>query len=147
MPLHRRSDRLSQSCILQEDWAIAPELADKLALVMADWEEYARSEMEIISGFRTDREQEELRRKGRPTAPVGLSTHTQCPATGVDIRLAGMPTTLMKARLFDIATMRGLRVGGGSCIERDTLLPSDWNHLDLGALSGETTYPDFCDRG
>lgn len=85
----------------------------------------------MISGYRTPEQQEELIREGRPAAPVELSTHTTCPATGADVRVATFPTDAIKATWGRIATEHGLRWGGGSPRD-DRGIPSDWNHVDLG---------------
>ena len=119
------------SCELQERWQIDPRLADRLDKIFADWTFETRIPIEVISGFRTDAEQIALGRAGRPAAPVGVSTHTTCPATGVDIRIASLPTTTMKHIFARIAVLNGLRVGGGSPLD-DDFLHTDWNHLDLG---------------
>lgn len=97
-----------------------------------DWEQQTRIGIQIISGFRTVAEQIELGRQGRPAADPSRSTHTTCPATGIDFRINGFVTTLMKARFGTIAVMNGLRWGGGSPVDPSTGIPSDWNHVDLG---------------
>jgi len=71
---------------------------------------------------------------GRPTAPVALSTHTTCPATGADIRLGFAPTRVQQAIWGRIATMNGLRWGGGGEVD-DGGIPLDWQHVDLGPRS------------
>ena len=125
----------ARSCEFQQEWALDTRLADRLDNVFADWERETRIPIRIISGFRSDAEQIELGRKGRPTAPVSRSTHTVCPAQGADIRISGFVTRLMKARFGRIAVMNGLRWGGGSPVD-DVGIPSDWNHLDLGPRAG-----------
>lgn len=92
----------------------------------------------IISGHRTVARQEELRAAGRPTAPPGRSTHTSCPATGIDLRIPGHmdPTNsdtdrVLWADLGRAAERLGLRWGGGSPRDRFGL-PSDFNHFDKG---------------
>jgi len=120
------------SCDLQRRWNLSPELADRVLLVMADWETETSMGIEVISGGRTDAQQLELGRRGRPTASIELSTHTECPATGVDFRINGFATTLMRARFGRIVFERGLRWGGGSKVDPETLIPIDWNHADLG---------------
>jgi len=85
----------------------------------------------VLSGFRTVKEQNELIRRGRPAANPLVSTHTTCPATGVDFRINGFVTRLMKARFGRIVVLNGLRWGGGSPND-DVGIPSDWNHADLG---------------
>jgi len=87
--------------------------------------------VEIISGWRSAREQASLARSGRPTAPDELSTHRSCPATGVDISLGFGPTRVMKAIWGRIAVMNGLRWGGGGHVD-DGGIPFDWPHVDIG---------------
>jgi len=89
---------------------------------------------EIISGYRTAKEQADLGRRGRPTAPDDLSTHRSCPATGVDVSLGFLPTRVMKAIWGRIVTMNGLRWGGGGAVD-DGGIPQDWGHVDMGPRS------------
>jgi len=110
---------------------IDPRLAQRIANVDEELHRSTGSGLEIISGFRTETEQDALRRAGRPTAPPGVSTHTLCPASGVDISLAGLVTDDRKATFGRIAQMNGLRWGGGSSLDQRGI-PSDWNHVDLG---------------
>lgn len=95
-------------------------------------------DVEAISGYRTCAQQEALGRRGRPAAPCDISTHTTCPATGMDFRLGGLFDSDFVKLLFGGAAIRaGLRWGGGSP-ERQTefgAIPSDWQHLDLGRRS------------
>lgn len=86
----------------------------------------------IISGYRSPEKQRELKRQGRPAAPVDVSNHTSCPATAVDVRIGLAPTNVMKAILGRIAVEEGLRWGGGSPVNPETGIPSDWNHFDVG---------------
>lgn len=90
----------------------------------------------IISGFRSEAEQDALREAGRPTAPNDLSTHLSCPATGVDLRPQIAVTTLVKARLGTEGVFSSLRWGGGSSVDAETGIPSDWQHFDLGPRTG-----------
>ena len=99
---------------------------------MREFFEETRHPIQVISGFRTDRKQRDLGRRGRPAAPINISTHTSCPATGMDLRIVGIPVRVEKHILGRIAVFNGLRWGGGSPINPETLLPSDWNHFDLG---------------
>lgn len=85
----------------------------------------------IISGFRSEAEQNELRRRGRPAAAPDRSTHTTCPATGADIWLGPNPPAGLIMEWWRIVGLNGLRLGGGSPLNRD-LVPSDWAHVDLG---------------
>jgi uncharacterized protein YcbK (DUF882 family) len=88
-------------------------------------------QVRIISGYRTVAEQRGLERQGRPTADPGVSTHTSCPATGVDLSLGFGVTRAEKATFGRIVVMHGLRWGGGSPVD-DVGIPSDWNHVDVG---------------
>lgn len=120
------------SCKLQEDFLLSPTLADRLEKTMEEWETQTMIGIRVISGYRTEKQQDDLRRRGRPTAPPGTSTHTTCPSTGADIRITGFVTNKMKWRFGTIVRMNGLRWGGGSRPNPETLIPEDWNHVDLG---------------
>jgi len=118
---------------LQCEWRLSPELARKLAFVMIDWQRETAIPMDVISGMRTRAEQQALIDSGRPAAPIHLSTHVMCPATGADVRMGySFMTGMMKATFGRIVRMNGLRWGGGSPIDPSTGIPSDWNHVDLG---------------
>ena len=121
-----------EACDLVSEWALDPRLAVRLANVLNDWERESSIGAQVISGFRTRAEQEELGRRGRPTAPFSRSTHTTCPSTGADVSINGFVTRAMKASFGRIVVMNGLRWGGGSQVD-DIGIPSDWNHVDLGA--------------
>lgn len=125
-------------CDFSQRWRISLDLALRL-VVLSDRLPWG---VQIISGHRTNREQDELRRQGRPTAPNSLSTHTACPASGADLQLVGItPTEFVKAQ-FGRAVMETnmygarnaplLRWGGGGAYDPDTGIPDDWNHVDLG---------------
>lgn len=132
MSLPRTRVSSERACEIARKWQIDARLADRLDNVFSDWYQETRIGISVISGFRTDAEQIALGRRGRPTAPVNLSTHTVCPATGADIQINGFVTTSMKAIFGRIAIMNGLRWGGGGPVDRETGIPTDWNHLDLG---------------
>lgn len=121
-----------RSCRLSETWLLAPQLADRIDVLMDDWQRETRIAIGVLSGHRTRSEQEKLERDGRPTAPFDLSTHTTCPATGADMVIFGFVTTAMKATFGRIAVMNGLRWGGGGPADPETGIPVDWNHIDLG---------------
>jgi len=116
-----------QICRLQDRWKIAGVLATKL-VCMANRLPFR---IQIISGFRTKEHQERLIREGRG-APVNLSTHTTCPATGADLACGIAVTDVVKATLGEAATACGLRWGGGSTPDPNTGIPWDWQHVDLG---------------
>jgi uncharacterized protein YcbK (DUF882 family) len=136
MSVHIAPPLQSQCAAIADHWLIDPRLAERIAFVMDEWYEETRIGIEIISGYRTEEEQMALIRKGRPAADPKLSTHTSCPATGVDIRINGFMTRLLKARFLRIARMNGLRVGGNDYCTPETCddlnIPNDWNHVDLG---------------
>lgn len=115
-------------CQLIERWLIDPRLAVRL-VVMASKLPFPIS---IISGYRSPEEQAALTAQGRPTAPLGRSTHTSCPSTGADLRVGLAVTRTIQARFGLAAVESGLRWGGGSPVDPQTGIPSDWNHVDLG---------------
>jgi len=123
-------DADTDPCAISARWTIALELAKRLVLM-------ARSipgGLVIFSGFRTEAQQDHLRRDGRPAADNDKSTHLSCPATGADVKFAvGGANAEVQSRVqFGLAAnLAGLRWGGGSTVD-DTGVPSDWNHLDLG---------------
>jgi len=114
-------------CRLQDRWKIAGVLAVRL-VCMANRLPFR---IQIISGFRTREHQERLIREGMG-APVELSTHCSCPATGADLRCVLAVTDIVRATFGEAATACGLRWGGGSPPDPDTGIPLDWNHVDLG---------------
>lgn len=129
MPLAQLIDPMHTTvCELTERWRISRELAQALVHIARN----LPFGVQIISGHRTEEEQENLREEGRPAAPPGRSTHTSCPATGADLRLTIPPANQVKIELGRVARLAGLRWGGGSPIDPDTGIPSDWNHFDLG---------------
>jgi len=127
--IHQSGKGPRDPCALANRWLIEDRLADAL-LTLADRLEFS---IMIISGFRTQREQDALRRRkrGQNVADNDRSTHLSCPATGVDIWTGVAPVNAVKARLGAEATIVGLRWGGGSAVA-PTGIPSDWNHFDLG---------------
>jgi len=114
-------------CILVERWTISQELASRLIL-MAGRLEFG---VKIISGWRSRELQEDLIRQG-VGAPVDRSTHCSCPATGADLWPDVAVTEYLKARFGEAAVSSGLRWGGGSPVNPENGIPSDWNHVDLG---------------
>lgn len=120
-----------EACELVDQWRLEPNFAEKVAHVVNDLESELGRTVRIISGFRTNAEQDALRRSGRPAAPNNVSNHTICPARAVDISLGFGPTRVQKAILGRIAMMNGLRWGGGSSVDSGGI-PSDWQHLDTG---------------
>lgn len=151
------------SC-LARDWGLSLELAVKLVRLSELFTpELAGGRLprrrtalgpgfgiEIISGLRTEAEQNSLRAQGRPTATNAKSTHLSCPATGADLYMMIPPVgNKRQAQAFYRFTFGmnvervGLRWGGDSKREKfpgslfgfkfGTIeIPTDWNHVDLG---------------
>lgn len=115
-------------CGLANRWTIDVLLATKIVSMTS----LLPFKLRLMSGHRTEAQQDELRRQGRPTAAPGVSTHTSCPATGADLTSSIAATKDVK-QLFGAAALQvGLRWGGGSTVDPETLIPSDWQHVDLG---------------
>lgn len=115
-------------CQLSQRWKVTPTLARKLIVVGSR----TPFPVSIISGFRTVMSQDLLRASGRPTADNDRSTHLTCPATGADLRIAIAVTRVTKAILGTEIVRAGLRWGGGSPVDPETGIPTDWNHADEG---------------
>lgn len=111
-------------------WGIADELASRLQAMEAAFP----TGLQMISGARTEGSQNSLRAAGRPTAANDMSTHLACPATGADLRVTGVSDTSREVRIaFGAAAgSAGLRWGGGSPMDHTGIIPTDWNHVDLG---------------
>jgi len=114
-------------CVWLAKWGLALDLGMKLQRM----QELFPTRLLIFSGFRTHEQQEELQEEGRPAAPVDVSTHTTCPATGADVRpdIAWDPAVILT--FGSAAVSAGLRWGGGGPID-ETGIPIDRSHLDLG---------------
>jgi hypothetical protein len=115
------------SCELAGRWLISPTLAVRIL----DVAKRVPFGLQIISGFRTAEEQQELIEKG-VGAPVEVSTHCSCPATGADLWPTIAITDVVKAIFGANVVSSRLRWGGGSPVDPETGIPSDWNHVDLG---------------
>lgn len=122
-------NRPDMACDLVRRWQIHPLLALRIVGVATA----LPFPLAIISGFRTDEQQRRLGASGRPTAPVDVSTHTECPASGADLWPTVAATSEVKATMGLRIVENGLRWGGGSPVDPQNLIPSDWNHVDLGA--------------
>lgn len=118
----------SSACGLSERWLISDELSRRLVQMAAR----APFRIQIISGHRSAEKQRALAAEGRPTASVDRSTHTSCPSTGADVWPGIAVTRVVQAMLGEAAVIAGLRWGGGSPVDPETGIPSDWNHVDLG---------------
>lgn len=122
---------------LLEAWTIEPELAERITATARSFRNATDRNLFIISGHRTEAEQNRLRSEGRPTAPNALSNHVICPARAVDVRMEGFPSSSLKRVLGTAATKHGLRWGGGSNLD-ELGIPADWNHFDLGPRTDAT---------
>ena len=123
---------VADACALAARWLISEDLARRMIRAAQVMWFNTRMPVSIISGFRSAAQQRQLEDAGRPAAPEGLSTHRTCPATGADIRILAWSPNDVRASWMLFATNEGLRVGGGGPIDEGTLLPVDWNHVDLG---------------
>lgn len=131
---------LTDACELQQVMGVSSGLATKVIRFTELFRNLTGHDVEAISGYRSCRKQEMLGARGRPAAPCDVSTHTSCPATGMDFRLPGLSDTdLLKMQFGNTAVLAGLRWGGGSPERLVRVggrvigsIPSDWNHLDEG---------------
>jgi len=122
---------LSDPCVLSGIWGVEQSVMSRVFRAAELYENFTRSPVWIISGFRTRFEQMNLGRQGRPTAADDRSTHRTCPATGLDISLGSLPSTEKKRFWGQMVEVNGLRWGGGS--QRDERgIPEDWQHVDSG---------------
>jgi len=122
---------LSDPCVLACTWGVDGSLMSRVFRAAELYENFTRSPVWIISGYRTRLEQLQLSRSGRPTAPEGRSTHRSQPATGLDISLGTLPSREKRQFWGQMVEANGLRWGGGS--DRDEAgIPFDWQHVDLG---------------
>ena len=115
-------------CGLAGRWKLEPSLARKLVCMA----QRAPFPVQIISGYRSPEKQRALAQEGRPAAPVDVSTHTACPAQGADVWPGIAVTRVVQAQLGEAGVICGLRWGGGSPVDPETGIPSDWNHFDEG---------------
>lgn len=114
-------------CDLSQRWMIDVSLAARLARLAS----LLPFPISIISGYRTPEAQRLLEKEGKG-APVDVSTHTSCPATGADLWPGVEPNNQVKIVFGSQVRVAGMRWGGGSPVDPDTGIPSDWNHVDLG---------------
>lgn len=122
------------ACTLAKNWTLDPTLSTRVVRTFEKFILETRHTPRVISGYRTAAEQEALRRAGRPTAPDNLSNHRVCPSKAVDVSLGFPVTKNLKLVFGRIATQEGLRWGGGSPLDEESI-PRDWQHLDLGPRS------------
>jgi len=124
-------------CALAARWGVSETTMRRVVQAADLYKQRTGKPVEIISGFRTDAQQDALRRSGRPTAANDLSTHLSCPATGVDISLGLGPSRFERITWGEIAMTQGLRWGGGGKLEEPVPgfplgIPVDWQHVDRG---------------
>lgn len=134
MPLPRElnpEELVEDVCVLALEWGVERILMNRLHMMA----KLLPFKLLLVSGFRTRSEQDALSKAG-DAAPFDRSTHTTCPATGMDLQVVGWskknaPPEIR--RVFGTAAQAvGLRWGGGSRADERTGLPVDWNHVDLG---------------
>jgi len=119
-------------CEISSRWLVTPDVMAKTIRAAQEFRFNTSRDVFIISGWRSARQQARLGRQGRPTAPDELSTHRTCLATGIDIDLGFLVPRVVIATWGTLAVLQGLRWGGGSPVDPETLLPTDWPHVDLG---------------
>lgn len=119
-----------EECAMAARWLITRTLAHRLISMAGE----LPFDIRIISGHRTEEEQNRLREAGRPTAPNDRSTHVRCPASGADITPLIASSDRVKLEMGRAAVVSGLQWGGRSPIDNRTGIPSDWQHVDLGPL-------------
>jgi len=121
----------ADECSLSERWKVAPDTIRRVLAAAQGFSTEIGRPVWIISGWRSQSQQRELSRKGRPTARDDLSTHRSCPATGVDISLGTLPSGFLKATWGRFTLVHGLRWGGGGGVDEGGI-PLDWQHVDMG---------------
>lgn len=119
---------LTDPCSIMTRWKVSASVAARAVQMAA----LLPFDLTIISGWRSLERQEELRRAGRPAADPSRSNHLSCPATALDFRVGVAATDAVKAEFGRAAVSVGFRWGGGSPVDPDTGIPSDWNHVDEG---------------
>jgi hypothetical protein len=122
------------ACTLVKTYRISRRLAEKLKLMDRIFRLDTGHGLVIFSGYRSPSDQERLAREGRPAAQVDRSTHTTCPATGADVKPAGVfPAKVFILKLGGAAQRAGLRWGGGAPRDADGIpVKGEWRHVDLG---------------
>lgn len=128
-----------QLCERSSKWLVTPEVFMRVTVAARSFAFQTGREVFIISGWRSKEEQARLGRQGRPTATEALSTHRSCLATGIDVDLGFLVPKILQVRWGAEAVFAGLRWGGGSRVDPETGIPSDWNHVDLGPRLAEPT--------
>jgi len=129
----RESVTDADECDLAERWRVSLDTVLRVRGAAQDFgTETGGKRVFIISGWRSRAQQRALGRRGRPTAPDNRSTHRSCPATGIDISLGLLPSNFEIVRWGHWAFVNGLRWGGGGPVDPKSLIPKDWQHVDLG---------------
>lgn len=126
MPLPTWVTPYSDGCDLVERWRIHPTLAARIVQMS----ERLPFRIGVMSGYRTEAQQDELRREGTG-ARDDLSTHRSCPATGADLATDddSWETRVVLGRN---AELLGLRWGGGAPRQNGVPVGAEWRHVDLG---------------
>ena len=139
MPERERLNRPSQEpvtpdflCDISSRWLVDPGVMAMVLIAAAEFSRITGRDAWIISGYRTKKEQDRLRKAGRPAALDRLSTHRSCLATGVDVDLGFGVNNALKVVWGTSVVFAGLRWGGGSGIDAETGIPVDWAHVDAG---------------
>ena len=118
-------------CALADRWTVS-ETTMRRAVQAADlYSQRTGKRVSIISGARSDAQQNRLRREGRPVARNDVSTHLSCPATGIDISLGFGASRFEIVTWGEVAMTQGLRWGGGGRVN-EVGVPLDWQHIDRG---------------
>jgi len=133
--MHISEDVDAYACNLASRWGIDGTLARAVAEATPEVRNETGRYLNVISGFRSDEKQRQLLREGKTNLGPEQSNHTRCPATAVDVLIGAAPTNVQKALLGRVMVFHGLRWGGGSPVDPETGIPSDWNHFDLGPRS------------
>lgn len=132
------------ACDLAERWIVHPTIMERAVRAADQFTRETGHVVRIISGYRSEAKQRQLRSEGRPAASDALSTHRSCPATGVDVNIgpysAALTPRVLRVTWGRIVTEQGLRWGGGSKPDSGGV-PSDWNHVDGGPRSQTGVLP------
>jgi len=128
---------LDNWCELAARWTVSETTMRRVSQAANIYRQRTGKKVEITSGFRTEAEQDALRRDGRPAAANDRSTHLSCPATGIDISLGLGPSQFEIVTWGEIAMTQGLRWGGGGRVTQPVPgfpagIPVDWQHVDRG---------------
>jgi len=128
---------LENWCDLAARWGVSETTMRRVAQAADIYSQRTGRFVKIVSGARTEAEQNKLRRSGRPAADNDKSTHLSCPATGIDVSLGFAPSRFEIVSWGEIAMTQGLRWGGGGPVTEPAPgfpagIPVDWQHVDRG---------------